>query len=198
MTLSLRLCGSAATPPPWRLVVAQGGPDALAAEHAALGGLAGDPLAVEITARAGAAALAQGALRAASTHLENAVRLAGANPPTEVLLLYRAGAWCTRLPHHTASLAVRRAALARSGRADARPGAVPDGPRRSAGKPALAGPAALHAGGGVAEGVESEEMKTLLRAWGCDAAQGFFIGRPMPPIEAQRWFEQNRTANCSA
>ena len=50
----------------------------------------------------------------------------------------------------------------------------------------------------IAEGVESEEMKTLLRAWGCDAAQGFFIGRPMPPIEAQRWFEQNRTANCSA
>jgi DNA-binding CsgD family transcriptional regulator len=72
----------------FELVVAQGGPDALAAEHAALGGLHGDALAVEITARAGAAALAQGALRAASTHLENAVRLAGANPPTEVLLLY--------------------------------------------------------------------------------------------------------------
>jgi len=72
----------------FELVVAQGGPDALAAEHAALAGLAGDPLAVEITARAGAAALAQGALRAASTHLENAVRLAGSNPPTEVLLLH--------------------------------------------------------------------------------------------------------------
>jgi DNA-binding CsgD family transcriptional regulator len=72
----------------FELVVAQGGPDALAAEHAALAGLTGDPLAVEITARAGAAALSQGALRAACTHLENAVRLAGANPPTEVLLLY--------------------------------------------------------------------------------------------------------------
>ncbi len=72
----------------FELVVAQGGPDALAAEHAALGGLNGDPLAVEITARAGAAALAQGALRAASTHLENAVRLAGAEPPTDVLLLH--------------------------------------------------------------------------------------------------------------
>jgi DNA-binding CsgD family transcriptional regulator len=70
------------------LVVSQGGPDALAAEHAALGGLNGDPLAVEITARAGAAALAQGALRAAATHLQNAVALAGANPPTEVLLLH--------------------------------------------------------------------------------------------------------------
>ena len=72
----------------FELVVAQGGPDALAAEHAALGGLHGDPLAVEITARAGAAALAQGALRAAATHLENAVRLAGPHPPTEVLLLH--------------------------------------------------------------------------------------------------------------
>jgi DNA-binding CsgD family transcriptional regulator len=72
----------------FQLVVSQGGPDALAAEHAALGGLHGDPLAVEITARAGASALAQGALRAACTHLENAVRLAGADPPTEVLLLY--------------------------------------------------------------------------------------------------------------
>jgi DNA-binding CsgD family transcriptional regulator len=72
----------------FELVVAQGGPDALAAEHAALGELHGDSLAVEITARAGAAALAQGALRAASTHLENAVRLAGETPPTEVLLLY--------------------------------------------------------------------------------------------------------------
>jgi DNA-binding CsgD family transcriptional regulator len=70
------------------LVVEQGGPDALAAEHAALGGLVGDPVAVEITARAGRAALAQGALRAATQHLESAVRLAGASPPTDVLLLY--------------------------------------------------------------------------------------------------------------
>jgi DNA-binding CsgD family transcriptional regulator len=70
------------------LVVAQGGADALAAEHASLGGLVGDPLAVEITARAGAAALAQGGLRAAATHLENAIKLAGGSPPTEVLLLY--------------------------------------------------------------------------------------------------------------
>jgi DNA-binding CsgD family transcriptional regulator len=72
----------------FELVIAQGGPDALAAEHAVAGGLAGDPLAIEITARAGAAALAQGALRAAATHLENAVALAGPNPPTEVLLLH--------------------------------------------------------------------------------------------------------------
>jgi DNA-binding CsgD family transcriptional regulator len=70
------------------LVVAEHGPDALAAEHAALAGLVGDPIAVEITARAGKAALAQGALRAASTHLENALRLAGEDPPVDLVLLY--------------------------------------------------------------------------------------------------------------
>ena len=70
------------------LVVAEHGPDALAAEHAALAGLVGDPLAVEITARAGKAALAQGALRAASTHLENALRLAAEDPPVDLVLLY--------------------------------------------------------------------------------------------------------------
>ncbi len=70
------------------LVVAEHGPDALAAEHAALAGLVGDPLAVEITARAGKAALAQGALRAASTHLESALRLAAEDPPVDLVLLY--------------------------------------------------------------------------------------------------------------
>ena len=69
------------------IVVAQHGPDALAAEHAALAGLVGDPLAIEVTARAGRAALAQGALRAASTHFENAMRLAGVDPPVELALL---------------------------------------------------------------------------------------------------------------
>ncbi|HXR13141.1 MAG TPA: AAA family ATPase, partial [Solirubrobacteraceae bacterium] len=69
------------------IVVEQGGPDALAAEHAALGRLVGDRRAIEITARAGAAALAQGALRAAGKHLENAVVLSGDSPPTDVLLL---------------------------------------------------------------------------------------------------------------
>lgn len=72
----------------FELIVAQGGADALAAEHAARGGLVGNRLAVEITARAGAAALAQGGLRAAAAHLENAVKLAGSSPPTDVLLLY--------------------------------------------------------------------------------------------------------------
>ena len=68
------------------IVAAHHGPDALAAEHAALAGLVGDPRAIEITSRAGAAALAQGALRAASTHFGNAVWLAGEDPPFELVL----------------------------------------------------------------------------------------------------------------
>ena len=68
------------------IVVAKRGPDALAAEHAARADLVGDPLAVEVTARAGAAALAQGALRAASTHFEQALRMAGDPPPVELAL----------------------------------------------------------------------------------------------------------------
>ena len=35
----------------------------------------------------------------------------------------------------------------------------------------------------VAEGVESEEILALLREWGCDEAQGYFINRPMPTDE---------------
>jgi len=41
----------------------------------------------------------------------------------------------------------------------------------------------------IAEGVESEELKGRLRNWGCDSAQGFFVGRPMTPMEAHRWLE---------
>jgi hypothetical protein len=69
------------------LVVAEHGADALAAEHAALAEMVGDPVAVEVTTRAGRAALAQGALAAAATHLGNAVRLAGSDPPVELTLL---------------------------------------------------------------------------------------------------------------
>jgi diguanylate cyclase (GGDEF)-like protein/PAS domain S-box-containing protein len=36
----------------------------------------------------------------------------------------------------------------------------------------------------VAEGVESEATLNLLTAYGCDFAQGFFLGRPMPPRSA--------------
>ena len=41
----------------------------------------------------------------------------------------------------------------------------------------------------VAEGVETEDDWYLLREIGCDLAQGYFIGRPMPADELPRWLE---------
>jgi EAL domain-containing protein (putative c-di-GMP-specific phosphodiesterase class I) len=35
----------------------------------------------------------------------------------------------------------------------------------------------------VAEGVEAPEQLAALRAMGCDRAQGFLMGRPLPPDE---------------
>lgn len=32
----------------------------------------------------------------------------------------------------------------------------------------------------IAEGVENEEQKERLKSLGCDYAQGYFIGKPMP------------------
>lgn len=42
----------------------------------------------------------------------------------------------------------------------------------------------------VAEGVEDEETLRRLRVWGCDVAQGYFIGRPMTPEAVQPWLQQ--------
>jgi EAL domain-containing protein (putative c-di-GMP-specific phosphodiesterase class I) len=42
----------------------------------------------------------------------------------------------------------------------------------------------------VGEGVESVETLHCLREWGCDFAQGYFIGRPMPPDEVIPWLRQ--------
>lgn len=39
----------------------------------------------------------------------------------------------------------------------------------------------------VAEGVESEAAYALLREWGCDEAQGYWIARPMPSEDLERW-----------
>lgn len=38
----------------------------------------------------------------------------------------------------------------------------------------------------TAEGVETQEQLALLRQYGCDEAQGFFLNRPMPPEELRR------------
>jgi EAL domain-containing protein (putative c-di-GMP-specific phosphodiesterase class I) len=39
----------------------------------------------------------------------------------------------------------------------------------------------------VAEGVENAEAWNLLRSLGCDQAQGYHMGRPMPLAEFQQW-----------
>ena len=41
--------------------------------------------------------------------------------------------------------------------------------------------------GVIAEGVETAEVHDLLRAMGCDAAQGHFISRPAPAPAMARW-----------
>jgi EAL domain-containing protein (putative c-di-GMP-specific phosphodiesterase class I) len=41
----------------------------------------------------------------------------------------------------------------------------------------------------VVEGVEDAEALAALRAWGCDVAQGYHIGRPMPADRFLAWLE---------
>ncbi len=52
--------------------------------------LIGDPLALEVTARAGRAALAEGALAAAVSHLGHAIELAAGDVPAQLLVDYAA------------------------------------------------------------------------------------------------------------
>ncbi len=40
----------------------------------------------------------------------------------------------------------------------------------------------------VAEGVETQDELGILRALGCDAAQGFLICKPIAGTEIPRWF----------
>jgi len=42
----------------------------------------------------------------------------------------------------------------------------------------------------VAEGVETAEQRRILLEQGCDLAQGYFFGRPVPPEEFQGWLER--------
>ncbi|MHB1525949.1 MAG: AAA family ATPase, partial [Candidatus Dormibacteria bacterium] len=70
----------------FRLLVAAGVDPSEAAEHAVAASLVGDPQAVAVLERAGRAALAQGALGAATAHLSHAAELAGAEPPAHLLL----------------------------------------------------------------------------------------------------------------
>ncbi len=43
----------------------------------------------------------------------------------------------------------------------------------------------------VAEGVENRETWDKLVALGCDAAQGYYMSRPIPPIELQNWLHES-------
>ena len=42
----------------------------------------------------------------------------------------------------------------------------------------------------VAEGVENPEILDRLRQEGCDEAQGFYLGRPVPAGEWETWFRR--------
>jgi len=39
----------------------------------------------------------------------------------------------------------------------------------------------------VAEGVETEQVWAMLRHWGCDHAQGYFVAKPMPAEDFPAW-----------
>jgi len=39
----------------------------------------------------------------------------------------------------------------------------------------------------IAEGVEDHATLDRLRELGCDLAQGYYIGRPMPQVELAEW-----------
>lgn len=72
----------------FRLLVERGAPDGLAAEHAVAGRMVGNSLAIQIAARAGRSAAAQGALLAACSHLGRAVELADGAASDELLSDY--------------------------------------------------------------------------------------------------------------
>jgi EAL domain-containing protein (putative c-di-GMP-specific phosphodiesterase class I) len=46
----------------------------------------------------------------------------------------------------------------------------------------------------VAEGVETEQTMSALRALGCDEAQGYHISKPLPAADFTAWLERNSVA----
>ncbi|MGK2857221.1 MAG: EAL domain-containing protein [Thermoanaerobaculia bacterium] len=43
----------------------------------------------------------------------------------------------------------------------------------------------------VAEGIEDAATLAQLRAWGCDYAQGYFLSRPIPAVDFEKWARKN-------
>ncbi|UTW45262.1 EAL domain-containing protein [bacterium SCSIO 12696] len=43
----------------------------------------------------------------------------------------------------------------------------------------------------TAEGIEDQESLQLLEQFGCDFAQGYFISKPLPAKELERWWQKN-------
>jgi EAL domain-containing protein (putative c-di-GMP-specific phosphodiesterase class I) len=41
----------------------------------------------------------------------------------------------------------------------------------------------------IAEGVETQKQYDLLKEWGCDAGQGYLIGRSMKEAQATQWLK---------
>ena len=50
----------------------------------------------------------------------------------------------------------------------------------------------------VAEGVETAAALDLVRRLGCDSAQGYFLCRPVPPEELERWARERAAAPAAA
>ena len=72
----------------FRLLVEFGTSDAEAAEHAYAGSLVGDPLAIEVSTRAGQSASLQGAFQSSAKHLFQAIELSGQRASVVLRLAY--------------------------------------------------------------------------------------------------------------
>lgn len=44
----------------------------------------------------------------------------------------------------------------------------------------------------IAEGIETEDVWRKLKDLGCDIAQGYFIGRPMPLKQLKDWYKESK------
>lgn len=47
----------------------------------------------------------------------------------------------------------------------------------------------------VAEGVENDAALAMLKQWGCDFAQGYFISKPVAPAQLVEWMHAHRDTN---